>query len=81
MRLHGLSHAEARIVVDLAEGRSPDEIADTHGLSRSTVATHLQRAFGKTGTSSQRELVALMLRGAPVGRSPTAGERDDGNPG
>jgi DNA-binding NarL/FixJ family response regulator len=71
IRLHGLSVAEARVVVGLAGGQSPEEIADALQLSRSTVATHLQRAFGKTQTTSQRELVSLVLQGAPVAQAPS----------
>lgn len=59
--LYGLTPAEARTAVALAEAERPAEIADRLGVSVATVRTHMQRAFAKTGTSRQSELVRLVL--------------------
>jgi DNA-binding CsgD family transcriptional regulator len=59
--LFGLTRSEARLARDLAQGFSLDEHAEAEALKRSTVKTHLQSAFGKTGTSNQRDLIRLIL--------------------
>jgi len=64
--LFGLTRSEARLARDLAQGFSMDEYAEAESLKRSTVKTHLQRAFAKTGTSNQRELIRLVLALPPV---------------
>jgi DNA-binding CsgD family transcriptional regulator/PAS domain-containing protein len=48
--LYGLTPAEARLAQLLAAGRCLDEAARQLGVGRSTVRTHLQRIFDKTGT-------------------------------
>jgi DNA-binding CsgD family transcriptional regulator len=58
----GLTAAEARAAIALAEGLSPDEIAKTQGNAILTVRTHLRNAMGKAGVSRLAELVALVLR-------------------
>ena len=74
IRLYGLTPGEARIVAALAAGQSLDDISAAFQLSRNTIATHLKRAFDKTGTGGQRDLVALVLGAAAVTRGPA----DDG---
>ncbi len=70
IRLYGLTAGEARVVAALAAGQSMDDIGTTLQVSRNTIATHLKRAFDKTGTASQRDLVALVLSAAAVTRGP-----------
>jgi DNA-binding CsgD family transcriptional regulator len=60
--LFGLTPAEASIAVELSQGRSMDEIVLAHGVSINTAKTHLKHILGKTGTTRQAELVALLLR-------------------
>jgi DNA-binding CsgD family transcriptional regulator len=55
-RLYGLTAAEARIALRIAEGSSPQEVARSLGVSVNTVRTHLHRAFDKTGTRRQAQL-------------------------
>lgn len=61
MCLFDLSPSEARLVRDLAQGLGIDEHASLAGIKRTTAKTHLQHAFAKTGTSTQRELIRLVL--------------------
>jgi DNA-binding CsgD family transcriptional regulator/PAS domain-containing protein len=73
-RLHalfGLTIAEARVALLLAEGKGVNHVATTLGLSRSTVKTHLQRTLEKTGTNRQAELVKLVVH---LGQLPGMGQ-------
>jgi DNA-binding CsgD family transcriptional regulator len=58
-QLFGLTSAEARVVSALARGQSLERIAASTGVSRNTLRTQLASAFGKTGTTSQAQLVSL----------------------
>lgn len=64
--LYGLTPAEARLVTGLAEGKRLDEIAEQTGVSKNTLRTQLNRAFEKTGTNRQAELIRLVLSGAAL---------------
>ena len=57
----GLTPRETDIVVLLVAGEGPAEIAAKLGISLGNVRGHLNRIFGKTGTGSQAQLVALCL--------------------
>lgn len=59
---YGLTLAEARLALALAEGLTPQEAADELGVRISTVRTQLASIFAKTGTRRQSELVALVAR-------------------
>ena len=59
--LFGLTHSEALVARALTEGKSIGEIASDAGISLNTTRVHLKNAFGKTGTSRQAHLVALLL--------------------
>jgi DNA-binding CsgD family transcriptional regulator/PAS domain-containing protein len=59
--LYGLTAAEARTAEALASGLGPREIAAKLGIGLATVRTHLHRAFDKTGTTSQADLMRLLL--------------------
>ncbi len=61
--LYGLTAAEARLALGLAQGRGLDEMAAALGLSRHTVRTQLKQVFAKSGTRRQPELVRLLLTG------------------
>jgi DNA-binding CsgD family transcriptional regulator len=58
---YGLTAAEARTAAALLDHGHLAEVAEDLGISLATVRTLLQRAFDKTGTHSQAELVRLML--------------------
>ena len=68
-RLYRLTQAEARLAGLMAQGKRLDGMAETTGVSVHTVRTHLKRIFTKTGTSSQAELVHLLLAGTGQIRS------------
>ena len=57
----GLTAAESRLAVRLAEGRSVAEAAKVSGISMATARTHLRNIFAKTATSRQSELALLLL--------------------
>jgi DNA-binding CsgD family transcriptional regulator/PAS domain-containing protein len=66
-QLYSLTPGELRIALAMAPGLSPQEAADILGLSISTVKSHLQRIFEKTGSSKQADVMQLMMRAsAPV---------------
>lgn len=58
---YGLTASEARIAAALLDHGHLADVAEKLGVSLATVRTLLQRAFDKTGTHSQAELVRLML--------------------
>lgn len=58
----GLTPAELRVLSALGNGQSLKAIAKEQGVARSTIAFHVRNLFGKTGTSRQAELVALIFQ-------------------
>jgi DNA-binding CsgD family transcriptional regulator len=63
-RIFGLTCAETRVLAHLADDRTPNEIGTALGVSVTTVRTHLQGLFQKTGARRQAELVRLALLAA-----------------
>ena len=61
--LYGLTPAEARVAVSLANGRTARETAQTFSISLHTVRSHIKSILGKTSCRSQNELVARINRG------------------
>lgn len=59
--LLGLTTAESRVAAALAAGASVAEAASDLGLAEATVRHHLRRAYLKTGTGRQADLVRLIL--------------------
>lgn len=59
-KVFGLTAAEARLAVEIANGQAPLEIAKTRNVSRTTVRSQLASLFAKTETKRQAELVALL---------------------
>lgn len=64
-RLYGLTGAELKVLLTLAPGLTAKEAAASLGVRESTIKTHLQRVYEKTGMSRQSELVRLLLSHAP----------------
>jgi DNA-binding CsgD family transcriptional regulator/PAS domain-containing protein len=64
-QLYGLTPAELRVSLAMAPSLSPQEAAHNLGLSVSTVKSHLQHIFIKTGTNKQSDLMQLLMRAGP----------------
>jgi DNA-binding CsgD family transcriptional regulator len=60
-RFH-LSGAEARLVVQLAQGASLKSSSEALGITYETVRTYLKSTFRKTGTHRQAELVLTVFQ-------------------
>ena len=65
VQLYGLTPAETRLLVLLAQNMTLREAADTLGVGEATVKTHLQRVFAKTATYRQAEVVKLVMSALP----------------
>ena len=61
-RLYGLTAAETKIAIDLASGRSLEEISWARGTVVATVRTQIKILLAKTNTRRQAELTALVNR-------------------
>lgn len=59
--LFGLTATEATVAKCVLRGEGLDAVADQLSVSLSTVRTHIQHVFDKTGTHRQAELVRLLL--------------------
>jgi DNA-binding CsgD family transcriptional regulator/PAS domain-containing protein len=79
-RLYGLTRSEAEIAVMVMQGQGLKPIADALSLSVTTVKTHLQHIFEKTGTHRQAELVRLLLTHDPVCRKASGSLAVTGGP-
>ena len=64
-KLYALTGGELRVLLAMAPGLSVKEAAEVLGISEATAKTHLQRVYGKTGTSKQTELMRLFMSSAP----------------
>ena len=64
-RLYGLTGAELRVLLALAQGLGGMEAADMLGVSEPTVRTHLQRMYAKTRTAKQTDLLGLLRNSPP----------------
>lgn len=62
-----LTPAEARAAVLLAEGISPNKIADEIGITTNSAREYTKRVMAKTGTHRQPELVRLLRSLIPPG--------------
>lgn len=67
----GLTPAETRLVVALAQGTRLSEAAEMLSLSKETVRNQLKSVFAKTDTHRQSDLVRLVTALAPVSRGPS----------
>ena len=61
--LYGLTDAEAAVAVAMARGEGLAAVAAKLNVGRTTVRTHLQHVFEKTGTRRQAQLVRLIMAG------------------
>lgn len=59
--LFDLSPAEARVAEALAQGLTVDRTAETFGISRETVRSHIKSILGKSGASRQADFIASVV--------------------
>jgi DNA-binding CsgD family transcriptional regulator len=59
--LFGLTRSEALLARALTSGKTLEESAQELGITISSARTYLKRAFGKTNTNRQAELIRLIL--------------------
>ena len=59
--IYKLTPAEMRVLMMIVQIGGVPEVAPVLGVSETTVKTHLQHIFGKTGTSRQADLVKLVV--------------------
>jgi DNA-binding CsgD family transcriptional regulator len=59
--VYGLTNTEAEVAVRMAHGSEVKQISEELSMSLTTVRTHLQHIFDKTGTHRQAELVRSLL--------------------
>lgn len=64
--LHGLTEAEARVAVALAEGASPAEIAEERGVAVGTIRVQIKAIASKLGVRRQAEIVGAVRRLPPM---------------
>ena len=57
---YGLSKRESEVLSFLARGQSLQATAELLGVAYSTIKTHTDRIYGKTGVHSRRELISLV---------------------
>lgn len=62
---YGLTPAEARVALLLADGHSPKQISAMLAVTGHTIRSQLKSVFAKTGVRRQSELVALILTSKP----------------
>lgn len=60
--LFELTPAEASVAREIAEGRTPNEVADKLRVMPSTIRTHLHHVFAKTATRGQGDLIRLVAQ-------------------
>lgn len=70
--VYGLTPAEVRVAVAMAEGETLKGYAERRRISRNTAASQLKRAFEKTGLRRQSELVRWLLLSEAMLRPGTA---------
>ncbi len=61
-RLDRLTARQLEILQEMAEGRSPSEIAERLGISRHTLRTHVQNILTKLGVHSKLQALAHAIR-------------------
>jgi DNA-binding CsgD family transcriptional regulator len=58
--VRGLTARESQIALEVAQGRTDQEIADSIGVAFSTVRTHIRRVYEKLGVHNRTSLAHLI---------------------
>jgi DNA-binding CsgD family transcriptional regulator len=61
-QLYGLTPAESRLAMALADGQNLEDASNFLHISRNTARAHLRAIFTKTGVTQQTMLVSLLLK-------------------
>lgn len=64
-RIFGLTKAEARLTLAIANGVTATEYCSNNGISLNTAYSQIKNILSKTGTRRQAELVKLVLQHSP----------------
>ncbi len=64
--VYGFTTAERALAEALLRNETVESFAESAGVSRNTVRSHLARLFTKTGTARQAELVRLLMLARPA---------------
>ncbi|QNB09256.1 helix-turn-helix transcriptional regulator [Herbaspirillum frisingense] len=64
-KIYRLTPAETRLAEALLENHTVESYAQSAGISRNTVRTHLANLFTKTGTRRQAELLRMLMLSEP----------------
>jgi DNA-binding CsgD family transcriptional regulator len=56
----GLTVREAQVALEIAQGRTDQEIAESIGVAFSTVRTHIRRVYEKLGVHNRTSLAHLI---------------------
>lgn len=62
--LYGLTCTESAVAIALANGLSPNEISQHHGVSIETVRSQLKNIYAKMGVNKQQDVIRILLSGA-----------------
>lgn len=65
-QLYGLTPREVAVLMPIIDGRTLQETSDALGIMITTTRTHLNQLFAKTGTHSQAQLVATVLKSLQI---------------
>ncbi len=63
--LYALTPTELRVLLGITPGLSAKEAAEMLGICETTVKSHLQHIYSKTGTSKRAELTHLLMNSVP----------------
>ncbi|GAB3109010.1 helix-turn-helix transcriptional regulator [Aestuariicella hydrocarbonica] len=74
MEVYGLTLAEAKVAIMIANGMVPKDIAEHNQVSVLTVRTQLRHVFDKMGVNRQQDIVKILLSGALSPPPPTAAQ-------
>jgi DNA-binding CsgD family transcriptional regulator len=61
-KLYKLTPTELRVLLGIVQVGGVPEVAEVLGIAETTVRTHLQQLFAKTGTKRQADLVKVVAR-------------------
>ena len=68
-KLYGLTPAELRVSLEIAQGQSLQDLTEFLGVSANTIKTHLKHIFAKTGVTRQGDLARLVMMSTPPVRA------------